>query len=73
MVANGELVAAAAAARASVTWVYEQVEPMATYLATVQIGRYELRALRRRRRADARGGPGRRRRRFDDAFGGSRR
>lgn len=24
------------------TWVYEQAEPMATYLATVQIGRYEL-------------------------------
>ncbi|WP_120522006.1 M1 family metallopeptidase [Arthrobacter celericrescens] len=24
------------------TWVYEQLEPMATYLATVQIGRYEL-------------------------------
>ncbi|MET4095670.1 M1 family metallopeptidase [Arthrobacter sp. UYCu712] len=27
------------------TWVYEQAEPMATYLATVQIGRYELLAL----------------------------
>ena len=25
------------------TWVYEQAEPMATYLATVQIGRYERR------------------------------
>jgi aminopeptidase N len=24
------------------TWVYEQLEPMPTYLATVQIGRYEL-------------------------------
>ncbi|NYD79409.1 M1 family metallopeptidase [Arthrobacter cupressi] len=24
------------------TWVYEQLDPMATYLATVQIGRYEL-------------------------------
>lgn len=24
------------------TWTYEQAEPMATYLATVQIGRYEL-------------------------------
>ena len=23
------------------TWVYEQHEPMATYLATVQIGRYD--------------------------------
>ncbi len=26
----------------AVTWVYEQDEPMATYLATVHIGRYEL-------------------------------
>jgi aminopeptidase N len=24
------------------TWVYEQAEPMATYLATVQVGRYDL-------------------------------
>ena len=29
----------------TVTWSYEQDEPMATYLATVQIGRYELRDL----------------------------
>ncbi|MET1064654.1 MAG: M1 family metallopeptidase [Arthrobacter sp.] len=27
------------------TWVYEQSEPMATYLATVQIGRYDLLTL----------------------------
>ncbi len=27
------------------TWVYEQAEPMASYLATVQIGRYELAEL----------------------------
>ncbi|MEC5180263.1 aminopeptidase N [Arthrobacter sp. CG_A4] len=27
------------------TWVYEQSEPMSSYLATVQIGRYELLAL----------------------------
>jgi aminopeptidase N len=27
------------------TWTYEQSQPMATYLATVQIGRYEMRAL----------------------------
>ncbi len=27
------------------TWVYVQPEPMSTYLATVQIGRYELRAM----------------------------
>ncbi|WP_338087882.1 M1 family metallopeptidase [Nocardioides lijunqiniae] len=29
----------------TVSWSYEQDEPMATYLATVQIGRYELREL----------------------------
>jgi aminopeptidase N len=27
------------------TWVYEQTQPMSTYLATVQIGRYEVRLL----------------------------
>ncbi|XAS65245.1 M1 family metallopeptidase [Micrococcaceae bacterium Sec5.8] len=27
------------------TWIYEQTEPMSTYLATVQIGRYELLVL----------------------------
>ena len=41
------------------TWVYEQAEPMATYLATVQIGRYELVAARRRAGAAARRRPGR--------------
>ena len=30
------------------TWVYEQTEPMATYLATVQIGRYQPIATVRR-------------------------
>jgi aminopeptidase N len=29
----------------TVTWVYEQDEPMSTYLATVQIGRYDVREL----------------------------
>ena len=28
--------------RRATTWVYEQPEPMATYLATVQIGRYQI-------------------------------
>jgi aminopeptidase N len=42
VVSNGELVASKRGA-STVTWHYEQVEPMATYLATVQIGRYELR------------------------------
>jgi aminopeptidase N len=42
VVSNGELVGRTRGS-SSVTWRYEQVEPMSTYLATVQIGRYELR------------------------------
>ena len=42
VVANGELTERRRGS-SSVTWRYEQLEPMATYLATVQIGRYELR------------------------------
>jgi aminopeptidase N len=42
VVANGEL-ADKKRGSSAVTWRYEQVQPMATYLATVQIGRYELR------------------------------
>ena len=42
VVANG-LLAEKRRGSSTVTWRYEQVEPMATYLATVQIGRYELR------------------------------
>ena len=49
VVANGEL-AEKKRGSSTVTWRYEQVEPMATYLATVQIGRYELRPVRRRAR-----------------------
>ena len=41
VVANGSLSERRVGASRT-TWVYEQVEPMATYLATVQIGRYEL-------------------------------
>jgi aminopeptidase N len=40
VVANGRLVDRRARASRT-TWVYEQSEPMATYLATVQIGRYD--------------------------------
>ena len=47
------------AGRARTTWVYEQPEPMATYLATVQIGRYEL--VDRSPRAGAAARRGRRR------------
>lgn len=41
VVANGTLVARTISASAT-TWVYEQPAPMASYLATVQIGMYEL-------------------------------
>ncbi len=40
-VCNGVLVSRTAKSSRN-TWVYEQAEPMATYLATVQIGRYDL-------------------------------
>jgi aminopeptidase N len=40
VVANGELVSGRVRG-SQTTWVYEQPEPMAPYLATVQIGRYE--------------------------------
>ena len=40
VVCNGELTSATRHA-STTTWVYEQPEPMATYLATVQIGRYQ--------------------------------
>ena len=41
VVANGHLVDRTRLARTT-TWVYEEERPMASYLATVQIGRYEL-------------------------------
>lgn len=44
VVCNGSLIARQAKASRE-TWVYEQAEPMATYLATVQIGRYALEPL----------------------------
>ncbi|MDQ1658481.1 MAG: hypothetical protein QOD41_3564 [Cryptosporangiaceae bacterium] len=44
VVANGELVSSHAGAGAT-TWIYDQPEPTATYLVTVQIGRYGLAAL----------------------------
>jgi aminopeptidase N len=44
VVCNGMLVSRHAKASRE-TWVYEQSEPMATYLATVQIGRYVLSPL----------------------------
>lgn len=44
VISNGLLTKRARGAGAT-TWVYEQREPMATYLATVQLGRYEIREL----------------------------
>src|SRR4051794_12963800 len=41
-IANGRLVHQKRGAGAT-TWVYEQDEPMASYLATVQVGHYEIR------------------------------
>lgn len=43
-VANGTLVSKQTKASLT-TWVYEQTEPMSTYLATVQIGPYERRRI----------------------------
>ncbi|PTT63187.1 M1 family metallopeptidase [Arthrobacter sp. HMWF013] len=43
-VCNGELISHTSRASRE-TWVYEQAEPMATYLATAQIGRYEFLTL----------------------------
>jgi len=44
VVANGTLLEQRRRSSAT-TWVYDQPEPMASYLATVQIGRYELWAI----------------------------
>jgi aminopeptidase N len=44
VIANGTLVARHRGASRT-TWVYDQPEPMASYLATVQIGRYGVREL----------------------------
>jgi aminopeptidase N len=46
VVANGVLVSQQQGSSRT-TWVYEQAEPMATYLATVQIGRYDEHVLAR--------------------------
>jgi aminopeptidase len=44
VVANGTLTERRTRASTS-TWIYDQPEPMATYLATVQIGNYDVRGL----------------------------
>jgi aminopeptidase N len=67
VVANGTLVDRRRRG-STVTWAYEQDQPLATYLATVQIGRYELRELESdvpmQAAVPADAGPG-----FEDAFG----
>ncbi|MFP3836007.1 hypothetical protein, partial [Chryseobacterium sp. SIMBA_028] len=45
-VCNGRLVSRSRKSSRE-TWVYEHAEPMATYLATVQIGRYLMVSLNR--------------------------
>ncbi|HSS67522.1 MAG TPA: M1 family metallopeptidase [Nocardioidaceae bacterium] len=44
VISNGSLMSTQRRA-SSMTWTYEQTEPMASYLATVQIGRYVVRGL----------------------------
>ena len=44
VISNG-LLSSRSRGAGSTTWVYEQTEPMSTYLATVQIGRYKIREL----------------------------
>jgi aminopeptidase N len=51
------------------TWVYEQDQPMATYLATVQIGRYDLLEIEGAQVPVVAAVPHALRNRFDDAFG----
>ena len=57
-VANGKLISHRRAASRD-TWVYEQHEPMATYLATLQIGRYSEIPFDKDRRIVAYSVPGR--------------
>jgi len=68
VVANGNLLERRRGSRTS-TWVYEQVQPMATYLATVQIGRYDLFAVDGAPVPIVAAVPHPLRDRFDDAFG----
>jgi aminopeptidase N len=66
-VANGELVSRRARATQT-TWTYEQPEPMATYLATLQIGKYELRRMPKAPVPMQAALPARLRSNFDDDF-----
>ncbi|MEO8852058.1 MAG: M1 family metallopeptidase, partial [Allobranchiibius sp.] len=68
VVSNGRLVSTRRHA-GSTTWVYDQPEPMATYLATVQIGRYTVVDVDAVVRLHA-VLPGSLLARYEDAFGG---
>jgi aminopeptidase N len=68
VVANGSLVEHRRGSRMT-TWVYEQDQPMATYLATVQIGRYDLLEIEGAQVPVVAAVPHALRNRFDDAFG----
>jgi aminopeptidase N len=67
VVVNGSLLAQTVHG-SHTTWVYDQPEPMATYLASVQIGQYELIDVTRRPVPQRAAVPHRRRGRFADRF-----
>ena len=67
VVANGRLVAQTVGG-SQTTWEYDQPEPMATYLATVQIGQYELIDVAKKPVPQRAAVPHRRRKRFVDRF-----
>ncbi|RYP88640.1 M1 family peptidase [Nocardioides guangzhouensis] len=68
VVANGELAASTRHGRTT-TWAYRQDEPMAPYLATVQIGKYEVQEVDGAPVPTRLVAPRRLRERLDDAFG----
>ncbi|MFP5253780.1 MAG: M1 family metallopeptidase [Actinomycetes bacterium] len=68
VVSNGELTSSTRHARTT-TWNYRQAEPMAPYLATIQIGKYEVRDVDDAPVPTRLVAPARLRARLDDAFG----
>lgn len=68
VIANGELLGRRARATQT-TWTYEQAEPTSTYLATVQIGSYELVRLAKAPVPMRAALPARLRNKFDHDFG----
>jgi aminopeptidase N len=67
VIANGELLSRRVHA-AQTTWTYEQAEPTSTYLATLQIGKYEMRRLRKQPAPMRAAVPARLREKFSRAF-----